>query len=144
LGILLTRDDLRQLKHRIEIRLQVKPLAFSEVGNYMQHRWACAGGSTLPFGQEAIALVATISRGVPRLVNSICDNALVYACVRRDSRIVMEHIRRVVTDLDLVDRAELTAMPRRTPFPTPGPPFYMRWASRLNLATVQPVRVGDQ
>ena len=144
LGILLNRDDLRQLKQRIEIRLQVKPLALSEVGNYMRHRWKCAGGSTLPFSDEAIALVATTSRGVPRLINSICDNTLLYARARRVSWILTDHVRQVLSDLDLIDPIGLTAMHRRTPFPTPGPPFYMRWASRLNLATVQPVRVGDQ
>jgi general secretion pathway protein A len=144
LGILLNRDDLRQLKQRIEIRLQVKPLALSEVGNYMRHRWKCAGGSTLPFSDEAIALVATMSRGVPRLINSICDNTLLYARARRVSWILTDHVRQVLSDLDLIDSTGLTATPRCTSFPTPGPPFYMRWASRLNLATVQPVRVSDQ
>jgi general secretion pathway protein A len=144
LGLLLNRDDLRQLKQRIEIRLQVKPLALSEVGNYMRHRWGCAGGLTLPFADEAIALVATTSRGVPRLINSICDNTLLYARARRVSWILADQVRQVLNDLDLIDPTGPTAMTRRTPFPTPGPPFYMRWASRLNLATVQPARAGDQ
>jgi len=110
----------------------------------MRHRWNCAGGSTLPFSDEAIALIATTSRGVPRLINSICDNTLLYARARRVSWILKDHVRQVLSDLDLIDPTGLTAMPRRTPFPTPGPPFYMRWASRLNLGTVQLVRAGDQ
>jgi len=80
LADLLNRDDLRQVKQRVEIRLQVRPLARGEVGNYMRHRWQCAGGSAaLPFSVEAISLIAGGARGIPRLVNAICDNALLLA-----------------------------------------------------------------
>ena len=75
----LDRADLRQLKQRIGVRVSLAPLSPSEVGRYMLSRWNKAGGSDLPFEPGAIQEIATASRGVPRLVNSICDNALIAA-----------------------------------------------------------------
>jgi general secretion pathway protein A len=104
LACLLNREDLRQLKQRIEIRLQVSPLALSEVGSYMRHRWTCAGACRpLPFSDEAIALIARTSSGIPRLINSICDNALLLADAAGESWIEAHHIRQVLYDLDLID-----------------------------------------
>ena len=102
LSTVLNREDLRQLKQRIEIRLEVKPLSESDVGVYMKHRWERAGGATaLPFSPEAIAIIATASRGIPRLVNSICDNALLLAFGSDSRWITEQHAMQVVRDLDL-------------------------------------------
>ena len=156
LADLLNRDDLRQVKQRIEIRLQVRPLARGEVGNYMRHRWQCAGGSAdIPFSAEAISLVAGASHGIPRLVNSICDNALLIAHAGGDSWITVDQVRQVLRDLDLTDcnsgntarleTEQLIGALARSPVPIPEPvsalssgvPLMMRWASKLNLGTVQ-------
>lgn len=167
LADLLNRDDLRQVKQRIEIRLQVRPLARSEIGNYMRHRWQCAGGSALPFSAEAISLVARGSRGIPRLVNSICDNALLLAYAGGDSWITVDQVRHVLRNLDMrysyeePHNSENTARPgteqliaasSRSPVPNPEPfpppssaaPFIMRWASKLNLGTVQVAKTSQQ
>jgi general secretion pathway protein A len=166
LADLLNRDDLRQVKQRIEIRFQVRPLAPGEVGSYMKHRWLCAGGSAaLPFSVEAISLITDASHGVPRLVNSICDNALLLAHSRADSWIIVDQVRHVLRDLDMLDslkhqcnaendartnrgteRLDAAANESPSPLPLkrsetfPSPPseapFIMRWASRLNLGTV--------
>jgi general secretion pathway protein A len=102
---LLNREDLRQLKQRIEIRLEIKPLSPSEVGIYMRHRWERAGAtSVLPFTPEAVALIARAARGIPRLVNSICDNALLLGYGDGISSISVEQIQEVLRDLDLRDR----------------------------------------
>jgi len=167
LADLLNRDDLRQVKQRIEIRLQVRPLARGEIGNYMRHRWQCAGGlAALPFSAEAISLVARGSRGIPRLVNSICDNALLLAHAGGDSWITVDQIRHVLCNLDMRDsyeephNSENTARPgteqligasSRSPVPNPEPfpppssaaPFIMRWASKLNIGTVQVVKTSQ-
>jgi len=102
LKALLNREDLRQLKQRIEIRLEIKPLSSGDVTTYMRHRWERAGGATvLPFTTEAITLIAAASRGIPRLVNSICDNALLLAFGEADSAVTAKHVREVLRDLDL-------------------------------------------
>ena len=172
LATLLNREDLRQLKQRIEIRLQVRPLARGEVGNYMRHRWQCAGGAVaLPFSVEAISLVAGASHGIPRLVNSICDNALLVAQAGGDTWITVEQVRQVLRNLDLEDSIEerstgeapaplnggtgpravvatgvpsLARLPNSELFPSSsGAPFIMRWASKLNLGTVQVVKTSQ-
>jgi general secretion pathway protein A len=169
LADLLNRDDLRQVKQRIEIRLQVRPLAGGEIGNYMRHRWQCAGGSAaLPFSAEAISLVAGASRGIPRLVNSICDNALLIAHAGGDSWITVDQLRQVLRNLDLPEclgeqyTSENPARPTggtdhligvssRLPVPNPKPflppssrvPFIMRWANKLNLGTVQVAKTSQ-
>jgi general secretion pathway protein A len=102
LAATLNRHDLRQLKQRIEVRMNLKPLASTDVGAYMRHRWSRAGGSeALPFSIEAIALIAKASRGIPRLVNSICDNALLLAYAGEELVIAAKHIQQVLRDLDL-------------------------------------------
>jgi general secretion pathway protein A len=166
LADLLNRDDLRQVKQRIEIRLQVKPLARCEVVNYMRHRWLCAGGSAaLPFSAEAISQIAVGSHGIPRLVNSICDNALLLAHAVGDSWITADQVRQVLRDLDIDISAEeryhggpncgtlqqvggtvvMTTTPNSQVFapPTSNPPFIMRWASKLNLGTVQVAKTSQ-
>jgi general secretion pathway protein A len=162
LATLLNRDDLRQVKQRIEIRLQVRPLARDQVGSYMRHRWLCAGGqAALPFSSEAVALIAKASRGIPRLVNSICDNALLLAHAGADSWITLDDVHYVLRELDLevaaeeqpnsrasnrASRLDVVAtvpssnhVPHSGSFPatSPGVPFIMRLASKLNLGTVQ-------
>jgi type II secretory pathway predicted ATPase ExeA len=102
LGATLNRDDLRQLKQRVEVRMDLRPLAASEVGAYIQHRWTHANGSNPPpFTIDAIDLIARASRGIPRLVNSICDNALLLAYASEDLIINTSHISQVLNDLDL-------------------------------------------
>ena len=102
----LNREDLRQLKQRIEVRMNLRPLASDEVGGYMQHRWSHAGGSApLPFSVEAIASIAKASRGIPRLVNSISDNSLLLAYAGEDHVIGSKHVHHVLRDLDLCDPA---------------------------------------
>jgi general secretion pathway protein A len=102
LAATLNREDLRQLKQRIEVRMDLKPLTSSEVGAYMRYRWSRAGGSEpLPISDEAILAIAKASLGIPRLVNSICDNALLLAYAGEESLITPAHIQHVLQDFDL-------------------------------------------
>jgi general secretion pathway protein A len=117
LKALLNREDLGQLKQRIEIRLEIKPLSVADVSTYMRHRWERAGGATaLPFTTEAISLIASASRGIPRLVNSICDNALLLAFGESASSVTAKHLREVLRDLDLGDSSE-PPVERKPPAP---------------------------
>jgi general secretion pathway protein A len=77
---LLNREDMRQLKQRIAIRLQIDPLEGSEVNRYLMARWERAGArNLLPFTPQAISVLARASKGIPRVINAICDNALTNA-----------------------------------------------------------------
>src|SRR5947207_10604699 len=102
LGDLLNEAHLRQLKQRIAVRLAIGSLAKGEVEQYIRHRWVhCGGAQALPFTLGAIDAIAAWSNGIPRLINSICDNALTVAFGLERKSIGVEDILAVAKDLDL-------------------------------------------
>ncbi len=73
----LADPSMRQLRQRITVRYHIPPLAKEDIGAYVAHRLSTAGApENLRFTDEAIAKVARYSRGIPRLVNALCDYAL--------------------------------------------------------------------
>ncbi|MFH1690544.1 MAG: AAA family ATPase [Candidatus Eisenbacteria bacterium] len=74
----LDREDLRQLKQRIGIRYHLTPLSERETGEYIAHRLSVAGanGFTI-FDKGAVEAVFAYAGGVPRMINIVCDRALV-------------------------------------------------------------------
>ena len=76
---LLNSDSLRQFVQRISIDYHLKPLERDDTGAYIRHRLETAGGAPDIFEPAALAAVHYFARGLPRLVNSLCDLALVYA-----------------------------------------------------------------
>jgi general secretion pathway protein A len=83
---LLKRQDLRQLSQRITARYHLLPMSWSETSAYIRHRILIAGRSDSVFSSGAIRQVCRLSKGVPRIVNIICDRALLgaYANDKRD------------------------------------------------------------
>ena len=106
----LSREDLRQLKQRISVRLYLAPLDPSQVGEYIRHRWLRAGGMESPFSAPAIDDIALISQGIPRVISVLCDNALVLAFERRSSQVLSSHVREAAATLDF---GELPSRPAR-------------------------------
>ena len=99
---ILERDSLRQFKQRIALRLSVDPLQSHELKRYLQTRWTKAGAeSPLPFSEAAIELVGRSSEGIPRIVNAICDAALVNAFGSGLTEITVANIAEVISDLRL-------------------------------------------
>lgn len=89
LDAVLNRPDLRQLKQRLAHRFALQPLRASEVAAYVSYRWARAGACRPhPFGEDALDYLAVFSGGIPRLINTVCDNALLaaYSDARREVR----------------------------------------------------------
>ena len=116
----LARDDLRQLKQRIGLRMSLGPLALTQVGEYMRHRWLGAGGTELPFSREAIEDVAIASKGIPRVINALCDNALLAAYGEGSSQVLDKHVRAEAATLDLGElppRKEEVVVKLPTPLP---------------------------
>lgn len=101
LNDLLDRRDLRQLKQRVEVRQHIGPLHSDEVPEYIRYRWRCAGGSEPPFSEEAVRQIGRISGGIPRLINSICDNALLLGFAESSPVVTERHISEVSEDLRL-------------------------------------------
>jgi general secretion pathway protein A len=94
----LDSEHLRQLKQRIVMRRIIPPLTRNEIIAYIEQRLMLVGSSTADvFTAEALALICTSSRGVPRTINIICDNALLlgYGLSRKqiDDKIILEALR---------------------------------------------------
>jgi general secretion pathway protein A len=78
------RDHIRnggltQLAQRITASFHLTPMDEASVRKYVDHRLRVAGGSGKIFSAEAIQLIVDISRGIPRLINQVCDLSMVYA-----------------------------------------------------------------
>jgi len=96
--------ELRQLKQRIALRPHLEPFSLEETRGYIRHRLQRAGGSAEAqdlFPEEAIERVYRHSCGVARLINSICENALISAFARQSRRVPPEVIDEVAFDLRL-------------------------------------------
>jgi general secretion pathway protein A len=81
LRTLLARAELRQLDQRITVRYHLKPMQFSDTCDYIRHRirFAAGGSEPLSFTPGAIDKIFRFSGGLPRLINSACDRALLVA-----------------------------------------------------------------
>jgi general secretion pathway protein A len=76
---LLARNELRQLAQRITGRYHLNPLSHDETTAYVRHRLRVAGATTDIFAPQALNTVFSLSQGVPRVINVICDRALLGA-----------------------------------------------------------------
>jgi general secretion pathway protein A len=84
---LLAMPSMEQVSQRITARFHLGPLSRKEVKEYVAHRLRLSGGRKGLFTGRAINRLHKLTRGVPRLINIICDRALMGAYVRRDKRV---------------------------------------------------------
>jgi len=100
----LERPELRQIKQRVALRCRLAPLKSHEVAFYMEARLKRAGyeGREL-FDIAAVEKIALYSAAIPRLINVICDNALLSAYAASKSRVSAEMVEAVARDLQLLD-----------------------------------------
>src|SRR5215510_13589511 len=98
----LEQPHLRQLKQRIALRCRLTPLPKSEVGSYINYRLKTAGyqGKGI-FEAKAIEKISLNSQGIPRIVNVICDNALLIAYASSKKKVSAEIVEEVARDLQL-------------------------------------------
>ena len=118
----LDRDDLRQLKQRIGIRYHLTPLSARETGEYIAHRLSVAGAkaSTI-FDKGAVDAVFAYAGGVPRMINIVCDRALVAGYGADRKRIGKALILETVEEIEgtefgsvRIDTSEAASPERRT------------------------------
>ena len=96
----LERDDLRQLRQRITVRYHLGPISRQETESYIQHRLRVAGGNGRPtFSAAAIRAIHRHSRGVPRLINAVCDKTLLCGYVEGRDHLCWRQVRRAIRDL---------------------------------------------
>lgn len=98
-------ENLKQdeaLYQRIAIRTTLNPLDLKSVHSYIVHRIRIAGGQNVPFTDKSFGLIHNYSGGKPRLVNIICENALLEGFLEKKKEIDSELINVVLTDLALM------------------------------------------
>jgi type II secretory pathway predicted ATPase ExeA len=100
----LAQPKLRQLKQRVTLHSRLAPLAKAEVAAYVQFRLDAVGyeGRGL-FSAPALEEIAHYSKGIPRLINIICDNALLLAFAGSKKQVSPDMIREVAADLRLIN-----------------------------------------
>lgn len=96
--------ELRQLKQRVAMRCRLKPLELEDVRGYIRRRLELAGANSHApaiYPDESIQAVHRLSRGVPRLINAICENSLIYGYSNQAKQITPAIVQEVATDLCL-------------------------------------------
>jgi len=90
---MLNRYDLRQFSQRITARFHLDPLTKYETSFYIQHRLHVAGCEKKLFSKRVAKKIYQLSRGIPRLINLICDRALLGAYARSANRVQIRHVK---------------------------------------------------
>jgi len=95
---LLRRHSMRQFAQRILMEYHLDALRPEETAAYIRHRVQVAGGDQHLFSSDALDLIHTSTGGVPRLINIICDTALVYGFADQHPRIDVTVVQQVIAD----------------------------------------------
>ncbi len=97
---LLERPELRQLNQRIAVRYTLKPMSTNETRTYIRHRMDVAGETGgVSFSYYAIKWIYLYTRGVPRMINILCDRALLIAYGDERRRISSNTITRAIREI---------------------------------------------
>jgi general secretion pathway protein A len=98
---LLNEHSLRQIRQRITVRYHLSPLRLAEVKQYIQHRLHISGANGSPhFSTAAIWRVFKYSKGIPRLINAVCDKCLLAGFVQQCDRINFGTAGRAIRELE--------------------------------------------
>ncbi len=101
LRTVLDDPSLRQLRQRIQVRYHLTPLSLDETDRYIQHRLHVAGANSRPvFQRRAVRQIHRYSKGIPRLVNAVCDKTLLCGYVLGVDELTSRHVRRAVRELE--------------------------------------------
>ncbi|MDX1269755.1 MAG: AAA family ATPase, partial [Oceanisphaera sp.] len=95
----LKQPELRQLSQRITARYHLAPLSFSEMKAYIAHRLSVAGIEAALFRNNSLRRLYRLTGGVPRLINVICDRALLGAYVQRLPRVDLATLNRAAIEV---------------------------------------------
>jgi type II secretory pathway predicted ATPase ExeA len=97
---MLDSPALEQLRQRCRLRYHLKALSEDETRLYMVHRLAVAGGSYSEIFEPGLdRMIFQYTRGIPRLINMLCDTALIFALVRDCEVVGAEQVRQAVTEM---------------------------------------------
>ncbi len=129
----LSRPELRQLKQRIGLRCHIGPLSAEETRAYVRHRLRVAGAADVGlFTDAAVQRIAEYSRGVPRVINIVCDHCLLSGYADSKRRIEARAVDDAVAYLEEGERPRWTRLRGRRLVPTATE----LWAARGGVAAL--------
>jgi type II secretory pathway predicted ATPase ExeA len=100
----LDAPELEQLAQRTRLRFHLKPLAEDEIGAYVRHRLRVAGvGNREIFDEDTFPLIYKYTGGVPRLMNTLCDTALLCGFADDDANIDVKQVESAIDELQWTD-----------------------------------------
>ena len=100
--------ELAQLRQRIGVNYRLLPISYAEVKDYIETRLAVAGATRPIFTPEAVEAIYAFSKGIPRVINVMCDLALFFGYTDKKSEIGRTIIRQVQESLNFPEPAERT------------------------------------
>jgi general secretion pathway protein A len=108
LNTTLDSPELEQLSQRTRLRFHLKALTEAETGAYIQHRLEVAGAGREIITSDTIPMIYRYTGGVPRLINTLCDTAMLVAFGEEKDTVGLEEIREAVRELQWTDYASRT------------------------------------
>jgi general secretion pathway protein A len=100
LQVMMAQPQLRQLAQRVTARYHLSALSAAETAAYIRHRLEVVGGHAHLFSRLALWQIARSTRGVPRLINTICDRALLGAYARQRPRVDWRLVRSALAEVE--------------------------------------------
>jgi general secretion pathway protein A len=114
----LDSKELRQLKQRVTFRCNLAPFSAEDTAGYIRHRLTIAGAESRAdtiFPQETVTMIHEYSSGIPRLINTICNNALISGYATQAQTIAPMIISEVAADLRLKQQDSKDLNPTKAP-----------------------------
>lgn len=97
---MLNKPELSQINQRITSRYHLKPLESQEVEHYIHHRLSVAGRPSAPlFTSKAVKLIVKKTQGIPRLINVLCDRALLGAYAENETQVDHTVVKRAAKEI---------------------------------------------
>jgi len=129
----LSRPELRQLKQRIGLRCHIGPLSAGETRAYIRHRLRIAGASDVGlFTDAAVQRIAEYTRGVPRVINVVCDHCLLSGYADSKRRVEARAVDEAISYLEDGERPKWKRLAGRRLVPS-APEL---WAARGGVAAL--------
>jgi general secretion pathway protein A len=124
------------LAQRVALKYRLEPLNPEATEAYIRHRLRLAGAPRVPFTSAAIGRIHEHTRGTPRLINTVCDNALFEGFVARSREIDDRLIDRVAKDLGVEATLAATGAAAASPAPAAAAPARAPERTRIDLAEI--------
>lgn len=109
------------LMQRVALKYRLEPLNEESTDSYIRHRLRISGCSEHIFPPESVTQVHIFARGIPRMINTVCDNALFEAYLLKEREVRPEVIEEVARDLGLLEEEKAKDVRLRAAAPAPPP-----------------------